>query len=214
MITPHAFKVILIGAYGQGKSSLVRRHFFNSFTETEQATMGCDFHTYKSHSGRRSIEVWDTAGGERFKSLTKMYLRGCDLVLCCCECNDVFALDQLTDTIKYCKDVSPGVKFILVITKMDKYLEPSLADIERRWPYEKSTIMYTSANTGEGITELFDEISKIADENLNEFVINATHPSKKVMGNLNESLLEHPVKLKKSYHQLGGSDKKKCCVIS
>jgi GTPase Era involved in 16S rRNA processing len=146
-----------------------------------------------------------------------MYLRNTDLVLCCCECNDYFAFDQFGKMIQECKEVSPNANFLLVFTKMDKYFPPTLRDasnLSASWQYADDTIIYTSSETGEGVDDLLKHINVMADRNLEEYdkYSAGKKPSKKAMGGLDESLLEHPIQLKSSHFV--SKKKKKCCVIS
>ncbi|CAL8337275.1 unnamed protein product [Merluccius merluccius] len=68
---PTRLKVILIGNSGVGKSSLTARYVNHSFLTFHRATIGTDFVTKDETVDGRSVvlEIWDTAGTERFRSL-------------------------------------------------------------------------------------------------------------------------------------------------
>ena len=75
------FKVLLLGAAGVGKTCLFNQFVSGVFSETTNATIGCDMKikdvSYKSDKTGNvyniKLEVWDTSGQERFQSLAKQY---------------------------------------------------------------------------------------------------------------------------------------------
>ena len=70
-------KSILIGDTCVGKTSLVNRLLKNSFKEESNVTIGVEFNVkYFEFDGRVvKLQLWDTAGQEIFRSITKNYFR-------------------------------------------------------------------------------------------------------------------------------------------
>ena len=70
-------KSILIGDTCVGKTSLVNRLLKNSFKEVSNVTIGVEFNVkYFEFDGRVvKLQLWDTAGQEIFRSITKNYFR-------------------------------------------------------------------------------------------------------------------------------------------
>ncbi|XP_030049974.1 ras-related protein Rab-7a isoform X2 [Microcaecilia unicolor] len=75
-------KVILIGSSGVGKSVLMNQYVNHRFTNQYRATIGADFLTKEVQIDKKTItvQIWDTAGTERFQSLGTALYRGSD---CC-----------------------------------------------------------------------------------------------------------------------------------
>ena len=74
----YQFRVILIGDSGVGKSSLLRCFTDGTFFEVSDPTVGVDFfaRVLKVADGTPiKLQLWDTAGHERFRSITKSYYR-------------------------------------------------------------------------------------------------------------------------------------------
>lgn len=71
------YKVLVIGEVGVGKTSLVNRIVYNSFSEKYKATIGCEFGLkiieIKGESVR--IQLWDLAGQDRLGGISKLYCR-------------------------------------------------------------------------------------------------------------------------------------------
>ena len=71
-------KLLLIGDSGVGKSCLLIRFADDSFNTSFITTIGIDFKVRTvSLDGRRvKLQIWDTAGKERFKTITTANYRG------------------------------------------------------------------------------------------------------------------------------------------
>ena len=81
----YVFKVLMIGDSGVGKSALLMRFCQGSFDPSKlQNTIGVDFNTKiltTADSKRVKLQLWDSAGSERFRTLTPSYYRGAHGVL-------------------------------------------------------------------------------------------------------------------------------------
>mmetsp|Transcript_14055 Transcript_14055/g.37746 ORF Transcript_14055/g.37746 Transcript_14055/m.37746 type:complete len:205 (-) Transcript_14055:979-1593(-) len=73
----HQFKILMVGASGVGKSSLLLR-FTDDVFDDLQPTIGVDFKVKSMSIENKHVKltVWDTAGQERFRTLTSAYYRG------------------------------------------------------------------------------------------------------------------------------------------
>lgn len=74
----YLFKVLLVGDAGVGKSCLVRRFSEDAFSDAYKVTVGVDFKIKTVELERKTIklQLWDTAGEERFYSITSCFYRG------------------------------------------------------------------------------------------------------------------------------------------
>uniref|UniRef100_A0A7S1R9U1 Uncharacterized protein n=1 Tax=Alexandrium catenella TaxID=2925 RepID=A0A7S1R9U1_ALECA len=72
------FKLVVIGDLGVGKSALLRRFVDGLYDTTYTATIGVDFGTRScTLDGKKvKLQIWDTAGSERFRAITSSYYRG------------------------------------------------------------------------------------------------------------------------------------------
>jgi len=71
----YLFKLLLIGNSGVGKSCILMRYADNSFTENFFNTIGVDFKikTISLNDQVIKMQIWDTAGQDRFRTLTSSY---------------------------------------------------------------------------------------------------------------------------------------------
>jgi small GTP-binding protein len=163
-------RVVFLGPSGVGKTSLVNRLAFETFSDVERQTVGACFHplVLRDSTGR-SIEfnLWDTAGQERYASLARSYLRNADIAVCCFSLDvvgSVEALEQLRQTVA---DVAPGADLLIILAKTD--LKARFDDAEtievrgRRIATASSAIfVQASAKTEEGMDSIREELIKIA----------------------------------------------------
>lgn len=79
-----AFKVILVGPQAVGKSSILCRLSETHFNSNYLSTVGIDFKTYQVEVNEQnySLQIWDTAGQEKFRSLTSTYYKGSQACVC------------------------------------------------------------------------------------------------------------------------------------
>ncbi|XP_055008612.1 ras-related protein Rab-17-like isoform X2 [Boleophthalmus pectinirostris] len=75
-------KMVLLGGSGVGKSSLATRFVKGEFKDSEP-TVGCAYQTHvvRVNGANLRFEIWDTAGQEKYHSVTPLYYRGAHAAL-------------------------------------------------------------------------------------------------------------------------------------
>ena len=76
-------KLILVGDSEVGKSTILLNYTENYFCEEIVATIGLEnkVKTINIHGLKAKLQIWDTAGQEKFSSLTKGFFRNTDGIL-------------------------------------------------------------------------------------------------------------------------------------
>jgi len=74
----YLFKLLVIGDSGVGKSCLLLRFADDVYSETYISTIGVDFKIRTMEIGGKTVklQIWDTAGQEKFRTITSTYYRG------------------------------------------------------------------------------------------------------------------------------------------
>ena len=70
------FKIIVIGDIAVGKTSVIDRYITNKFSEEHKSTISCEYKKKRidiDGESEANLQIWDTAGEERFMSVTKQY---------------------------------------------------------------------------------------------------------------------------------------------
>lgn len=116
------FKIVLIGDMGVGKTCVVQRFKNGTFIERQGTTIGVDF-TMKTMiiDGKRvKLQIWDTGGQERFRTITQSYYRSANGIILC---YDITCRQSFESLHRWIEDVSkfaaPNVAKVLIATKTD-----------------------------------------------------------------------------------------------
>lgn len=93
----YLFKILVVGDSGVGKSCLLRRFADGRFSGQHQSTVGIDFKVCTVELGGNvvKLQIWDTAGEERFHSLLPAYYRGAHGILLVYDTTSLISLRNL-----------------------------------------------------------------------------------------------------------------------
>jgi len=181
----YLFKVLLIGDSGVGKSSILVRFAEDDFEEDRPCTIGVDFKTKVIDLDGKKINltIWDTAGQEKFRSLTSSYYRGTQgiiLVYDVTRRSSFASLELWLGEIELYATNRDVVKF-LVGNKVDKNNREVSREEAQKFAKSKSMLfMECSAKTNLGVQQAFqDFVSQILD---NPNLWNQT-PTKSILDN-------------------------------
>ncbi|XP_065883653.1 ras-related protein Rab-32B-like isoform X2 [Dysidea avara] len=77
-VEEHLYKVLVIGDFGVGKTSVIRRYTENHFSPNYKLTIGVDFSLKAlqwDDKTKINLQLWDIAGHERFGHMTRVYYK-------------------------------------------------------------------------------------------------------------------------------------------
>jgi len=164
-------KAIVIGDYGVGKTSLCRRYATGMFEEDYKPTIGVDVYTKTLEIpdfGIIRLQIWDTAGEERFKRIYPRYWLGARIVLVVFDITSRKTFESVDEWIENARTHLKDAQIVLIGNKKD--LEPYREVDEekgRKKAEELSLLGYieTSAKTGENVDKAFKmAIDKILEK--------------------------------------------------
>ena len=170
----YLLKYIIIGDAYVGKSNLLLKFTRDQFKPEYQITLGAEFgaKNVKIRDQIYRIQIWDTAGQENFRSITRNYYKSsvCALVVYDISSRDSF--NSVNSWIEACKTQSPKtIFFVLIGNKSDLEDKREVSKEEGQELAEKLGVLFyeTSAKTGDNVNEMFhdsaDEIAKKIDKN-------------------------------------------------
>ena len=72
------YKIVIIGDSGVGKSNILSRYVRDEFSIDTKATVGVEFGSkiLTLNNQQIKIQIWDTAGQEKYKSVSSIYYKG------------------------------------------------------------------------------------------------------------------------------------------
>ncbi|OMJ71770.1 hypothetical protein SteCoe_29943 [Stentor coeruleus] len=154
------FKCIIIGDTGVGKSCLLLQFTDNRFRNDHDLTIGVEFGAKRLTINEKIIhlQIWDTAGQESFRSITRGYYRGAAVALLTF---DVTRKDTFINLSKWLEETklngNPNMVIILVANKVDleSHRVISQDDIENFAIQNKIMFIETSAKTALNVNEAF-----------------------------------------------------------
>ena len=160
----HLFKVLLIGDAGVGKSSLLLRYTEDKFDDALGSTIGVDFKvkTVKADGKRVKLTLWDTAGQDRFRTLTSSYYRGAQGVVLVYDVTRRATFDDLQQWLVEVDAYTPGggeeVVKLLVGNKIDREVVVPRTEAAG-WARRRGMLFVeTSAKAAVGVTQAFCEV--------------------------------------------------------
>ena len=167
------FKIILLGNSGVGKTAIIERYAYNRFNQEFLTTVGLNYITKTielKNNKKIELKIWDTAGQEKFRSLSKSYFRNVDAVLFVFAINDIESFESIKDWIKIFKTNHNGkddIPLYLIENKNDLTYE-----IERNviddFLNENKNLKFKSTSAkleNDKINELFQELGEILYNN-------------------------------------------------
>ncbi|KAL7713923.1 Sphingomyelin phosphodiesterase [Entamoeba marina] len=164
------YKIVLVGDSSVGKTSLLHQYITKTFKTQTKSTVGADFVTREIEVNQQiiALQLWDTAGNERFCSLGPVFFRGADCCILVCDVTNTASLQNLSDWKKQMlsnvsADDTADFPFVVVGNKSD------CADNERditsdelsHWNEGAYPTFECSAKTGWNVDNLFNEVAQI-----------------------------------------------------
>jgi len=156
----YLFKYIIIGDTGVGKSCLLLQFTDKRFKADHDLTIGVEFGSRNVNVDDKSIklQIWDTAGQESFRSITRSYYRGAAGAILVF---DVTRRETFTHLNRWLEETrnngNPEMVVVLVANKVDIEGRRVITKEEAQKFAESNELLYTetSAKTGLGVEDAF-----------------------------------------------------------
>ncbi len=160
-----AVKVVLVGEAGVGKTSIISRFTKNSFNPEEVTSSSAQFtsKTITINDNKIKFDIWDTAGQEKFRAITKIFYKDAQVIVFVYEITTISTFEAIKDYwYKESSDNSTAEIFFVVGNKSDLYENEQVSDEEgKKFADEIHAIFkITSALSNTGINWVFDSIGK------------------------------------------------------
>ncbi|KAI4002095.1 RAB36, member RAS oncogene family [Homo sapiens] len=165
-------KVVVVGDLYVGKTSLIHRFCKNVFDRDYKATIGVDFEIERFEIAGipYSLQIWDTAGQEKFKCIASAYYRGAQVIITAFDLTDVQTLEHTRQWLEDAlRENEAGSCFIFLVgTKKDLLsgaaCEQAEADAVHLAREMQAEYWSVSAKTGENVKAFFSRVAALAFE--------------------------------------------------
>ena len=164
------FKILLLGDATVGKTSLIQRYINDEYSQTYITTIGIDKSrkTLNVNNVQVKLEIWDTAGQEKFRAINKQFYKGTDCVILTFDLNNKKSIININYWIGqlYQENKIENLGIVLVGTKKDLLNDGNNDKVEKSEiddAIERYKIKYfeTSSKTGENVKEVFNYLIRL-----------------------------------------------------
>ena len=169
-------KILIIGDTFVGKTSLLLKYCDGECPEAHMATIGVEFKDKKIKLNDREIklQIWDTSGQERFRSITQNFYRNADGIIFVFDVTKTETFNHIKDWLLDAQVEDSDIKRILVGNKTDLAENRVIdkAKMESFAETKKMKLFETSAKNGSNVDLIFTEIASLILANKTEKEIN------------------------------------------
>ena len=167
-------KVVLLGDSGVGKTCIISRYISGAFDQNSPSTNGASYASkiinFENLNKKISLDIWDTAGQEKYKSLTKFFYKDAAATILV---YDITQKDSFENMKNYWYEQlqefgSKNIILGVAGNKCDMYDKEEVNEIEAKEFAEKIGAFFgiTSAKNNTGINDLFmNAANKFVDPN-------------------------------------------------
>ena len=171
-VTRH--KIIFVGDANVGKTTIISRIMDNPFNEVYEPSIGVDFMSknIKFRGQNIKLQMWDTAGQEKYKGLIPSYVRNSSIVFLVYDVSAKTSFDNIPNWITFIRTIE-NTTLVLCGNKIDlENREVKKEEGEALAQKEGLAFFEVSAKTGDGIKNMFynavADLSTFAENNSNK----------------------------------------------
>lgn len=155
-------KIVLIGHFGVGKTSLIRRFVENAFSEDYKVTIGVHISkkTVNISDDKKSVSliIWDLEGQDDVKKTRSSYLLGTHGFVYVFDLSRPTTFKNLESELKFLKENYPKAPVKVVGNKMDLVNKSYLTQYSSI--FKPLVDFFVSTKTGSRVETLFSKLAK------------------------------------------------------
>ena len=153
-------KIVLVGHFNVGKSSMIRRFVQNIFSDDYLVTIGVHIlkKTILVDQTEVTLVIWDIEGKESVDTVRESYLMGTSGFVYVIDPTRIHTYENLASELKFLSKKYPKIPIVTVCNKADLVdIDQFTAEMTAR---ELSFDFATSAKTGQNVENIFQELAK------------------------------------------------------
>jgi len=153
-------KIIILGGFAVGKTSLLKRYVSNEFTSDYLPTIGVNIKTKTITFEQEEIEfvIWDIADVVTHNTIPVAYLRGTHAAVLVYDVARESSYKRISEDLEGMKKIDPTIEIIVIGNKTDLTNTQNLNEIESEVNFK--TDLFTSALKNKNVEEIFLLLAK------------------------------------------------------
>lgn len=153
-------KVILLGHFGVGKTSLIRRFIHSKFSDEYLTTIGVkiDKKVIEVKGQQLTMIIWDIEGGAMQSKLPKTYFMGASGIVYVFDLMRPSTYENIEEELAFFRDLLPKAHVKIVGNKTDLFEPEDL--VEFRKTHAEKFDFLSSAKTGENVELMFEQLGE------------------------------------------------------
>jgi small GTP-binding protein len=159
MITGKTYskKVILIGNFGVGKTSLTRQFVYQKFSEEYLTTLGVKIDKKVMERGDDLINlmIWDIAGEVTQTRVNTSYYLGSNGVLYVFDVTRPSTYEQMEADIEYVQKLLPNIPILRIANKADLLSPEQIAQLPVKYDF------LCSAKNNQNVEQAFEKLTEL-----------------------------------------------------
>ena len=195
-------KTILVGMSGSGKTNIINALTGQAFDSYKFSTTSSFVDKFMTVNNKKyHVEIWDTAGQEQFRSLTKIFIKDSKIVIFVYDITNYKSFEEVDFWLNTVKEiVGDTAIFGLAGNKKDLFQNEKVTEEEGEKKAADNGALFklTSAKTGSGINDFMQSLLE-------------AYVEKYKKKDNNDDREERGQRLDSSIHTLYNKKKTKCC---
>jgi len=178
------YKVLLLGDTTVGKTCFLMKYTDKTFQDVHISTIGLDYRLKSMvlKNGKNiKLQIWDTAGQDRFRAITKNYYKGANGIILIYDVTNPKTYDNVKNWVTQIREeASPNVVVYLCGNKIDMKEERQVKEEDGKIMAEEFGFPFneTSARDGININETFEDLVERIDSVYSKLDININKTKK------------------------------------
>ena len=155
-------KIVVLGHFGVGKTSLIRRFVTDTFSDNYKVTIGV-------HITKKVVQIttdkavsfilWDLEGTDDLSSIRNSFLLGSHGVVFVFDVSRPSTFQNLNEDLKNVQEKITNIPILVVGNKLDLVVLSELETLLKQ--HEISVDFFTSAKTGGAVNDMFIKLAKL-----------------------------------------------------
>ena len=152
-------KILLIGDFGVGKTSLIRRYVDDTFDDSYLTTIGVKISKKQLEVDGTACEllIWDIEGATPIKHIPQSYFKGASGAIFVCDVDRQETIDSLDEHIERFLSLNPDARYVIAWNKADLLSKGQMKGLEDLLP---ERAMLTSAKDDVNVSKLFTILTR------------------------------------------------------